>query len=161
MKIKKVDYYGFNHDKVIEKYEGDLSFVNYMCVESVRPGNYITAAVYKAAKPNREKGHKDYMLLFGVVDPVLFRTEYYVTGRTKEEMKKESVTEGVHCLECDTVLYSLNRHHYHKCGCENETMVDGGRDYIRYGGKDMKKVRIVKINLLTDKVKPIDTSKSG
>lgn len=158
MKIKKVDYYGLDHEKIVKAYEGDLTFVNYMCVKANERGDYVTAAVYKAANPNREKGHKDYMLIYGVVDPVLFRTQYYVSGKNVKDMKKESRTDAVLCLECDTVLYSLNRHHYHKCECKNETMIDGGKDYIRYGGKSLKKIKLVSLDVLTDKVKVLDKS---
>lgn len=35
---------------------------------------------------------------------------------------------------------SMNRHDYVLCECPNETMVDGGTDYIRCGGKDMTMV---------------------
>lgn len=34
----------------------------------------------------------------------------------------------------------MHRHDYVVCECPNQTMVDGGRDYIRYGGKDMNLV---------------------
>ena len=46
----------------------------------------------------------------------------------------------VKCLECGVVLDSIFRHDYKTCECPNETMVDGGDDYLRYGGKDLKKV---------------------
>jgi hypothetical protein len=43
----------------------------------------------------------------------------------------------VQCKNCGEVLTSYNRHDYKTCGCENETMVDGGTAYQRYGGKDL------------------------
>jgi hypothetical protein len=43
----------------------------------------------------------------------------------------------VQCKNCGEVLISYNRHDYKTCGCENETMVDGGIAYQRYGGKDL------------------------
>ncbi len=49
----------------------------------------------------------------------------------------------VKCLECGVVLESTYRHDYKVCKCPNKTMVDGGNDYLRYGGKDMDKVEIV------------------
>lgn len=36
---------------------------------------------------------------------------------------------------------SHHRHDYKTCGCENQTMVDGGTAYQRYGGIDLKKVK--------------------
>lgn len=49
----------------------------------------------------------------------------------------------VKCLECGVVLSSEHRHDYKTCKCPNQTMVDGGNDYLRYGGKDLNKVEIV------------------
>ena len=53
---------------------------------------------------------------------------------------------AVQCLECNKILVSFHRHDYKTCGCENETMVDGGYDYLRYGGKDLTKVQVLKIS---------------
>lgn len=44
------------------------------------------------------------------------------------------------CKMCGTILQSLHRHDYKKCSCDNETMLDGGLDYQRYGGHDMNLV---------------------
>lgn len=44
------------------------------------------------------------------------------------------------CKQCGTVLQSLHVYDYKKCGCPNEAMVDGGLEYQRYGGMDMKMV---------------------
>ena len=46
----------------------------------------------------------------------------------------------VKCLECGTILESRHVHDYNTCDCPNNTMVDGGLEYERYGGKDMDKV---------------------
>lgn len=49
---------------------------------------------------------------------------------------------GVQCLECKKRMFSLFRHDYRLCGCPNETMVDGGFDYTRWGWKTTKPKRI-------------------
>ena len=46
----------------------------------------------------------------------------------------------IKCLACGKVIESYHRHDYKTCGCPNNTMVDGGIVYQRYGGKDMKLV---------------------
>ena len=51
--------------------------------------------------------------------------------------EKQIILNRVQCRECGEVLISYNRHDYKTCGCENATMVDGGTDYQRYGGKDL------------------------
>jgi hypothetical protein len=52
-------------------------------------------------------------------------------------MKKQIILNRVQCRECGEVLTSYHRHDYKTCGCENETMVDGGNEYQRYGGVDL------------------------
>lgn len=40
---------------------------------------------------------------------------------------------GVKCLVCLKRMFSFHVHDYKLCGCKNETMIDGGRAYIRFG----------------------------
>lgn len=40
---------------------------------------------------------------------------------------------GIKCPVCLKRMFSFYTHDYKLCGCENETMVDGGTDYLRYG----------------------------
>lgn len=56
------------------------------------------------------------------------------------EIEKKIVHSQVTCLDCGETLVSQHRHDYKTCSCENETMIDGGNDYIRFGGKDLAKV---------------------
>ncbi len=53
---------------------------------------------------------------------------------------------GVECPVCKKRMFSFYRHDYKTCGCPNDTMVDGGRDYLRYGwnGKNGKKPRLIR-----------------
>jgi hypothetical protein len=55
-------------------------------------------------------------------------------------MEIQIILNRIQCKGCGEVLTSYNRHDYKTCGCENETMVDGGTDYQRYGGKDLSLV---------------------
>lgn len=58
-------------------------------------------------------------------------------------MKKISkIIWGVKCVVCNVRLFSFHRHDYKLCGCSNETMVDGGREYLRYGWLVLKPKRI-------------------
>lgn len=54
---------------------------------------------------------------------------------------RQLVYNSVTCLDCGEVLVSHHRHDYKTCGCDNQTMVDGGTAYQRYGGLDLKKVK--------------------
>lgn len=49
---------------------------------------------------------------------------------------------GVKCPECKKRMFSMHVHDYRLCGCPNETMVDGGTSYLRYGFKFKKPKRI-------------------
>lgn len=146
MKLKRRNYYGFDHDKVNQQFKGNLTYINDFCID-IKGLGYTTCAVYHAATPDKSRGHKEYMLLFST--PM---SSFMVTGRTKSELKKESKHNAILCKECDTVLVSLHIHDYHTCGCPNETTIDGGKDYQGYGGKDLTKVEHVVIDLLTNRV---------
>jgi len=50
---------------------------------------------------------------------------------------------SVKCLDCDKILVSKSRHDFQQCGCSNETFIDGGEEYQRYGGKDMSLVKVL------------------
>jgi hypothetical protein len=67
---------------------------------------------------------------------------YYFFPKKKvvQEVTKNIVHSQVTCLECGKVLVSEHRHDYKTCSCPNETMIDGGNAYVRYGGKDLSKV---------------------
>ena len=56
-------------------------------------------------------------------------------------MEKNLVHNSVTCLECGETLVSFHTHDYKTCSCNNETSVDGGLSYGRYGGKDLDKVK--------------------
>lgn len=49
----------------------------------------------------------------------------------------------VKCLECGVVLHSKYRHDFQQCECPNQTFVDGGDDYLRFGGMDFDKIKIL------------------
>lgn len=55
---------------------------------------------------------------------------------------KQLVYNSVTCQECNETIVSYHRHDYKTCSCPNEAMVDGGTAYLRYGAKDMSKIKI-------------------
>ena len=62
-------------------------------------------------------------------------------------MEKQLIYNSVKCLNCGEVLISHHRHDYKTCSCENKTMVDGGLEYLRFGGKDLS---LIETNCLYD-----------
>lgn len=61
---------------------------------------------------------------------------------------------GVRCPECNDWIWSKHRHDFRHCSCES-CFVDGGRDYLRYGGIVQPTVEImdVLINIETGEEK--------
>ena len=116
--------------------EGDLSYIGDWQVKGAR------CSVYCAANPNREKGHKDYVLLY--------KKGYtlYVSGIDKKEMAGECTQPAVHCLNCDDVIWSVHRHDFHYCSCES-VFIDGGKDYLRCGFNEGSKCDSGVLNHLT------------
>lgn len=50
---------------------------------------------------------------------------------------------AIRCKMCNTVLISKFRHDFRRCDCPNHTFVDGGEDYLRYGGADFDYIEIL------------------
>ncbi len=57
-------------------------------------------------------------------------------------MDGQIVYNSVTCLECNETIVSYHRHDYKICECPNGAMVDGGTAYLRYGAKDMSKIKL-------------------
>jgi hypothetical protein len=72
----------------------------------------------------------------------------YAMGRTfvRYNLKPlDNDVTGVLCLDCGWTRISWSQHDYRTCPCPNQVMVDGGRDYLRYGAKDMNRIQLIKI----------------
>ena len=54
----------------------------------------------------------------------------------ENEVIKVLTRNAIKCLSCNTELESKYRHDFQCCGCENQTSVDGGKEYSRVSGKD-------------------------
>lgn len=55
----------------------------------------------------------------------------------ENKTKKVLTRNAVKCLVCNTVLESKHQHHFLECGCRNQSFVDGGLLYIRFGAVDL------------------------
>ena len=140
--VLKLPYYGFDHAKVAEQFGGGISFVNEFCIRN----EYSPVAVYRAANPDLSKGHKRYMLLQTNSQGGMVR------GMTEDEMEKERFQTAVLCQNCNSVIYSMNRHDFHPCLCPKDkaVFVDGGKDYIKVNFSKKSKFQQVRLDLLTD-----------
>lgn len=133
----QINWYGFDTKKLNKKFEGDLVFLTSFCVK----GEYSPSMVYFSTHPNRAKKHKDYMLLTSNAE------SYVVRGMDYEEMEKFRYQDGIRCLDCKDIIYSVNRHDYHPCKCKN-VAIDGGRDYTRTVFADKARFEFVTVDLL-------------
>ncbi len=50
---------------------------------------------------------------------------------------------GVECPHCLKRMFSFHVHDFKYCGCDAETFVDGGTDYLRYGGGRGRRPRLI------------------
>jgi hypothetical protein len=72
-----------------------------------------------------------------------------MTERTKLVTREQRLAEtsvvcaGLQCLDCGEIVVSLHRHDWRSCKC-GKVFIDGGRDYVRYGGdaQNMKHVTV-------------------
>lgn len=70
---------------------------------------------------------------------------------------KLMITDGISAVEGEIeglrigndIVYSRYRHDYREF---NGYFVDGGRDYLRYGGSDLTKVNPIKMKVVNDKL---------
>jgi len=60
---------------------------------------------------------------------------------------RQLVLNKVRCKLCGEELISYHHHDYKTCSCDNQTMVDGGLNYLRYGGFDMNQVELAAVYL--------------
>lgn len=149
MSIKQVNYYGLNHEAVNKQFEGELTYCNTFCVKD----EYAPVAVYKAKKPNTAKGHKKYMLL-----QVSRGGGGVVRGMSAKEMKEWRYQAALHCLTCDMIIYSVNRHHMCCCDCNADSdtsiTIDGGKDYTKVSYASKALFKHVTLDLIANKVVP-------
>jgi hypothetical protein len=128
MKVNDINYYGVNPEAVIKNFEGDLSYVGSFSVDG------RARAVFKNANPNREKSHKDFMMLHTIYDPAKAKATWFVSGMDNELMREFLVLTVLKCKKCDDMVYSADRHHMAYCTCK-EVAIDGGDVYCKVTGK--------------------------
>ena len=146
MKLMRPNYYDIDHELVKKNYEGELEYLG--TFETIKIGHLLDfadppTAVYRNSKPNREKGHKDYLLIYS------YAGTGYVSGLNEDEISRYILQVGLWCKECDDVIYSLHRHDNRRCSCKL-VEVDGGRDYLKHNGAGVQ----VNINHLTGELYP-------
>lgn len=54
--------------------------------------------------------------------------------------------KGIKCPYCKEIIYSRARHDFRRCSCR-KIFVDGGREYLKYGGEELENIEIYEIEL--------------
>lgn len=67
-------------------------------------------------------------------------------------LEPSDIVAFLKCLQCQTVLESRHVHDFVRCACPNQTFLDGGNKYFRYGGVDMDKIQIIENNTVMSRI---------
>lgn len=139
------NWYGFDHEEVNKRFEGHLTYLSSFCVN----GEYNPVAVYKASSPNREKGHKNYLLL--QIQDNAGKRQALVRGMNAEEIEPFRYQSAVVCKLCNDIIYSVMRHDNRSCEC-GSISVDGGSLYFKLSFSDKTNFTTCTIDLLTNEI---------
>lgn len=142
MQIIRNNFYNFNHEEVNKKFGGDLEFCNSFCVKD----EYLPVTVYKCKNPNKEKGHKKYVLL------QIDGTSLLVRGMTVAEIKPWRYQKAIHCLLCDEIIHSPYRHGMVSCSC-NSVSADGGKEYTKVNYDKAGQYKMLTIDLIAGTIR--------
>ena len=148
MKLKQenFNYYGLDIEKSANFLGENVKYLGTFCIK----GNYLPSAMFYSPNTDKDKGHKHYPYLF-IQNSVL-----YVGALDPEEFEKEKFQSGLFCQNCNSVIYSVNRHDYRFCNCEdekNKISIDGGKDYTKIGYRENSKYNLVEIDFKTGNIK--------
>jgi hypothetical protein len=117
--VVKYNLLNLKIEECIKKFEGKLTYVGTWDI-----GYGFPSAVFYNAIPNRNKNHKDFMILSKVGKNTI------VSGKDWIEMSKNRKVNAIRCLSCQEMIYSAYVHHYNTCNCK-KSFIDGGMHYIR------------------------------
>jgi hypothetical protein len=117
--VAKYNLLNIKIEECIKKFEGKLTYVGTWDV-----GYGMPSAVFYNAIPDRDKKHKDFMILSKMDENII------VSGKDWSEMSKHRKINAIRCLECKEMIYSAHVHHYNTCTCK-KSFIDGGSNYVR------------------------------
>lgn len=128
-------YQPINIPAIIDHYGG--SFIGDFCIKYPN-GNWSDepVAIFYQPNPNFELGHSHYYGIF------VHKKAIHICNA--ESAFSEPITAAI--ASDGEVIFSRYRHD-HVTSYDGSVFIDGGRDYIRYGGKD---VRLVEITIKDD-----------
>jgi len=63
-----------------------------------------------------------------------------------KKKKEKTKIQAIKCPTCKDVIFSRARHDFHYCTC-GAMFVDGGFDYLRYGGEAFDNVEFINLEL--------------
>ncbi len=145
-KIVKPNFYGFYHAKVCKAYQL-TKFLNEFTVLK----EYWPVAVY--LREPTSKYPNPYFLL-QIDQEISDLDSGFIRGMRPEDIEPFRLHNGLQCLKCGDVIYSLYRRWEQTCSCKT-CRIDGGREYFKVSGA-YDEFEAVQIDLLTDEVSKVN-----
>jgi hypothetical protein len=111
-----------------------------------------SAFVFHVPDHDISLGHKEYVALKYRYNHLTQRGDWFIAGYDKDQIQERSKQGAAICHHCKKVCWSLYRHDYHACGCEDkdkQICVDGGTSYMRMSMGKKANYDIITINHLT------------
>ena len=122
---KDDNYYGFDHAAVNKQFGGDLTYIGTLPLGNARR----PWALYLANNPDRERGHKDIMMLMAHGNG----KGGQVSGRDLSDLNGQVRHTWLQCLKCQDYIVSQHVHDYTTCKCR-ACSIDGGMEYVKVSG---------------------------
>jgi hypothetical protein len=130
-----------NIEKVESKY--NAKYVGEFCLRTKDGGwSDSPVAVFYQPNPDTSKGHSEY---FGILSQM--GTVYITNAISAAEVDIQGVQYG------DEIIYSRFRHDF-RSDSTGKVFVDGGRDYLRWGG-DMEHAKVVTLRIIDGELKVV------
>lgn len=129
-----------NIEEVERKYTSDdahpVKYVGEFCLRAKNGGwSEYPAAVFYQPNPDTSRGHTNY---FGILSQM---GSVYITNAI-------SATEPFDAIQYrDEIIYSRYRHDF-RGSSDGRVFVDGGRDYLRFGGEGMDEAKRVRLQIV-------------
>lgn len=144
MRFVQPKYFNIEHEQISQMIPGGADYVSTFCLE----GETEPVAIYRPRDPElaRQKGF-DELIGFSVNEVSGYEYGIFRSFTTKD-LHRDRFQEGVFCLTCGDVIYSITPKDSPTCGCGN-CFVEGGKNNLSYGGPGFPRhAEIVFLDLL-------------
>jgi hypothetical protein len=126
MNIIRPNPNALDHKAVAKQFGMKLEYIGFFPVGKEKHGK----AVYKVLDAKDEKE-------FFVLDLNFHDNKVTKHLTTRSAIVPFAKLNAIHCLNCQDVLYSIDRHDFRGCSCKSQkkqVFIDGGKDYCKVSG---------------------------